>query len=218
MTKKIVFIGLTAMLYSLTAAYAGTMGNTLAAPSLSSLYLGAFGGYGLINGAYKQDGNFAQGMLTLGFRAAEYKHFMFGIEGGVQSGNNLRLNASPDIIEAAGGLPIQGNLKPVLDLLVTLKSALPTYQPVSLILKGGIAYRQLQFTDRTSIQDTLSSVNGEFQAGLGYQITDHAMLTAFYQGIYSSRNAGITINSASDTLMSAIPTQQAGFLGVEYSL
>ena len=216
MTKKIFFIGMTWMLYSLTA-YAGTMGDTRTPSSVSSLYIGAFGGYGIINGAYKQDGNFAQGMLTLGVRAVEYRHFSFGIEGGVQSGNNLRLYASPAIIETSGGLPIQGTLKPILDFLVTVKRPLPTYQPVSLILKGGIAYRQLQFADRTSTQDTLSRVNGEFQGGLGYQITDQAMLTAFYQGIYSARNAGININSAEETIMSAIPTQQAGFLGVEYS-
>lgn len=216
MTKKIFFIGLTCMLSSL-AANASTMGNALTPSFLSSLYIGAFGGYGVINGAYKQDGNFAQGMLTLGFRAVEFRHFIFGIEGALQSGNTLRLYASPALIEAGGGLPIQANLKPILDFLITVKRPLPTYQPVSLILKGGIAYRQLQFADRTSTQDTLNRVNGEFQGGLSYQITDHAMLTAFYQGIYSTGNAEININNARDTLMSSIPTQQAGLLGMEYS-
>ena len=110
------------MLYSLTA-YADSMGKALRPSFLSSLYIGAFGGYGNIHGAYKQDRNFAQGMLILGFRPVEYRHFLFGIEAG-------------------GGLPIQGTLKPILDFLVTVKSPLPTYQPVSLIVHHLIANLQ----------------------------------------------------------------------------
>lgn len=86
------------------------------------------------------------------------------------------------------------------------------------ILKGGIAYRQLQLNDRTSTyNDYLNKINGEFQAGLGVNITKHVMLNAFYQGIYSNNNANVYLDSAGNTPISHIPTQQAGFLGVEYS-
>jgi hypothetical protein len=87
------------------------------------------------------------------------------------------------------------------------------------IVKAGIAYRQLQLEDRTSPSDSLQQVNGELQVGLGYKLTDHATLTAFYQGIYAGGNAGVSTDATGDnTYISRIPTQQAGFLGIEYSL
>ena len=185
--------------------------------SPSRLYMGAYGGYGSVNGAYNNDGQVGQGRLTLGLHAAEYKNISFGIEAGVQSGNDMRLSASPGIITATGGLPIQSTLKPLLDLLATVKAQFSPRYPLFAIVKGGIAYRQLQLNDRTSSADNLRKANGELQAGLGYSITDHILLTALYQGIYSSNNAGVAINSVGDTTISRIPTQQAGFLGKEYS-
>jgi hypothetical protein len=100
---------------------------------------------------------------------------------------------------------------------VTVKAKLTPRYPLFAIVKGGIAYRQMQLNDRTSSADNLKKVNSELQAGLGFSVTDNILLTAFYQGIYSSNNAGVDLNSAGDTTISRIPTQQAGFLGIEYS-
>jgi len=216
MIKKTLILSLLGLSCSLPAI-SGTMGNVNSTPASSMFYVGGFGGYGVTDGAYGQDGNFTQGRLTLGVHGMNYKKLLLGAELGVQSGNTMRLSASPDVINAAGALPIQSTLKPLLDALVTVKYQLPTANPISAILKGGIAYRQLQLNDRTSSEDNLNKVNGEFQGGLGYNITEHVMLTAMYQGIYSASNAGLSLNSLGDVTLSHIPTQQAGFLGVEYS-
>ena len=128
----------------------------------------------------------------------------------------MRLNASQDIIEATGGLPIQTTLKPFVDALITLQYQFYASRPTFAILKGGIAYRQLQLDDRSSAQDNLNKVNGEFQAGLGFGVTQNVSITALYQGIYSASNPGVGINSTGDITVSQIPAQQAGLLGVEY--
>ncbi|PJD92543.1 MAG: hypothetical protein CK424_05425 [Legionella sp.] len=211
------------LLHCAASAVAGTMGE---ASTLSPFYVGAFGGYGKINGAIKDDGNFAQGRLAIGARAREpFQHMLLGGELGIQTGNTMRLSSSDTVLDLSGNLPFQSTLKPVLDALVTLKFQVQPESPFAVILKGGIAFRQLQLNDRTSISDSVSTVNGEFQAGLGYRITERMQLTAMYQGIYSNNNANVQFTSvAADdffdigyTTISRIPTQQAGFLGIEYT-
>lgn len=201
-------------------ATAGTMGET---PKLPAFYIGAFGGYGQIDGTL-QGGDFSQARLSLGIRAPQaYKNVLLGAEIAVQSGNTMQLYATDEVIALAGDLPIQATLKPLLDILATAK--LPLYSSFDLILKGGIAYRQLQLNSVSSPQDSLSKVNGEFQAGLSYPLSEHAQLTAMYQGIYSTSNANVQFTSTSvsnffslgDVSISNIPTQQAGFLGIEYT-
>jgi hypothetical protein len=195
---------------------AGNQNNGWWSPA--RLSVGAYGGYGVANGAYKQDGQYAQTRLSLGLRAAEYNVLTLGVEAGVQSGNSMRLAASDVLIATAGGMPIQSTLKPLVDLLLTVKGQLLPNNPLFGILKGGVAYRQLVLENRTSARDGLRQLDGEFQAGLAYSMTSHATITAFYQGIYSGANAGLAINTAGDVTISRIPTQQAGFLGFEYSL
>jgi len=183
-----------------------------------SFYIGAYGGYGDVSGGYKQDGQVAQGRLALGLRAAEYMGVAFGAEAGVQSGNTMRLEANDTLITDAGGLPIQSTLKPLLDILITVKGQLLPNTPLFGILKGGVAYRQLVLNDRSSARDGLRQVSGELQAGLAFNLTHHATLTALYQGIYSGSNAGLALNTVGDVTIGRIPTQQAGFLGFEYSV
>lgn len=199
------------------SATAGTMGSKLSPAPLSPLSVGAYGGYGHVDGDYKHDGNVAMGRLALGLRVKEYNRFAWGVEAGVQSGNTMRLHAASTIIDAAGGLPAQSILKPIIDGLVTVKGQFTPISPFSYLLKGGVAYRTLQFQDRSSSHDTLNKVNGEFQAGIAYNVTDSVVLTGLYQGIYSTHNAGIRLNSVGDLTVSHIPTQQAGFLGIEYT-
>jgi len=195
---------------------AGTMGNINQPTPSPMFYVGAFGGYGTVDGAYHQDGNVTQGRLTLGLHAKNYNKLTLGAELGVQSGNTMRLNESQDIINATGGLPAQSTLKPFVDALITVQYKFHPNRPLFAVLKGGIAYRQLQLEDRTSSQDSLNKVNGEFQAGLGVNVTENVRITALYQGIYSTSNTGIGLNSVGDVTLSQIPTQQAGLFGVEY--
>lgn len=216
MIKKLITRSALGLSLSFTG-FAGTMGNLGLNPAVSPFYIGAYGGYGSISGSYGNDGNFAQGRLALGVHANTYKNWLFGVEVGVQSGNTMRLNTRLNVIDDAGGLLVQSTLKPLVDFLATVHGRFQPDSPLSYILKGGIAYRQLDLNDRSSSQDSLSKVNGEFQAGLGYNLTPHVMLSAFYQGIYSNNNVGAALNSVGDVTIANIPTQQAGFLGVDYS-
>jgi hypothetical protein len=207
------FLGLACSL----AFAAGPINNINQPATYPQFYVGAYGGYGVVDGAYHEDGNVAQARLTLGTRVKEYNSLLLGAELGVQSGNTMRLDASQSLIDAAGGLPIQATLKPLIDALVTIQYQFNTSLPLFLNLKGGIAYRQLLLNDRNSPEDSLNKVNGEFQAGLGIGITKNVRITALYQGIYSGNNAGVSLSTDHDVMISKIPTQQAGFLGVEYS-
>lgn len=202
--------------YSLPVC-AGTMGDITTTP-LPLFYVGGYGGYGTVLGGYKNDGDFAQGRFALGVHAKEYKWWVLGGEVGIQSGNTMRLSSSPAVVNPTTGLPPQATLKPLLDLLFTVKGQVRPDKNLYYLLKGGIAYRQFQLNDRTSTYgDGLSNVTGEFQAGLAMNVTPHVLLNAFYQGIYSNSNAGVSLDSAGNTPISHIPTQQAGFLGVEYA-
>jgi hypothetical protein len=216
MLKKIA-LHLLGLSVSFSAA-AGTMGDMQQASSPAlPLSVGAYGGYGHVAGAYKRDGNVAYGRLALGLHVRDYKLLSLGIEAGVQSGNTMRLSANQAVVNAAGGLPAQSVLKPMVDALVTVKGQFSPLSPLVYILKGGIAFRQLQFQSRSSSDDTLSKVNGEFQAGLGYNVTDHLILAALYQAVYSTSQSGVRLNRVGDLTISNIPTQQAGLLGIEYT-
>jgi predicted porin len=122
-------------------------------------------------------------------------------------------NTSRDL---AGGLYPQLVLKPVIDLLATVR-----YNFISkydLLFKAGAAYRQMQLTDRTSSKDSLRSVNGELQAGLGYQLTKHTRLVGLYQCIYAHARVKYSLTSTGNYIqLGHIPLQQAGFFGVEYA-
>jgi len=214
--KKIIISSLIGVSSGLTV-FAGTTGD-IHPNSAPLFYVGGYGGYGTVSGGYNNDGNFAQGRFTLGVHAKQYKQWMLGGEIGVQSGNTMRLAANSNVVNPALDLPPQATLKPLVDLLFTVKGQIQPDKPLFYLLKGGIAYRQLQLNDRTStLGDSLSNVTGELQAGLGIHITEHVLANAFYQGIYSNSNTGVYLDSAGNTPISHIPTQQAGFLGVEYS-
>jgi hypothetical protein len=183
---------------------------------LSKWYGGIYGGYGVISGMYKNDGRMAQTRLVLGYNLASFwEHWTLGLELGVQSGAEMRVSGSSALISTAGGLHPQVTLKPFLDLLLAVRWDMG--KDFSLFAKGGIAYRELHFKDRNSSKDSIQKVNGEFQAGIGYEISSHARLVAFYQGIYSENHVGLSLSSSGNVRMAHIPTQQAGFLGIEYT-
>ena len=169
--------------------FAGNMGDVQTS-SLSPFSVGAYGGYGSMSADGVSGNSSALGRLTLGVNAKQYNNWIFGGEVCVQSGNNLR----------DYGI-FNYEVKPLVDLLFTVKGQLVEDSPYFYVLKGGIAYRQAT----GFIGDEFSEVSGEFQGGLGYKLTEHASLTALYQGIYANGSS-----------YSNIPTQQAGLLGVDY--
>jgi hypothetical protein len=181
---------------------------------LSRVYVGGYGSYGTIDGAYSTDGEYVQYRFTLGVDAYRCDKWALGFEGGVQSGNSMPIDASTSLINQAGGLQPQATLKPLLDLLATVRWSF--VGKWSLLIKGGVAYRQMQWIDRTSSEDSLKKFNGEFQGGFGYQLTKHARLVGLYQGIYSNNNVSCSLDSQLGVKMHHIPTQQAGLFGIEY--
>lgn len=184
---------------------------------LLPLTAGASGGYAHINGAYNQDGNTGLARFFLGLQLYQLRSMSLGIETGIQSGNSMRLAGNPLVIEEAGGLPVQASLKPMIDALLTVKGNFNSTLPLGYRLKAGVAYRQLRFENRNSARDTLNKINGELQAGLGYNLTPNLALTAMYQGVYASSRTKLQPDATGDLLLSHIPSQQAGLLGLEYS-
>ncbi|MCX6989653.1 MAG: hypothetical protein NTX49_01090 [Chlamydiae bacterium] len=210
--KRLLLCGIASLAFSLHADQTQDHPTT---DKVSRVYVGGYGGYGSIDGMVKKDGQYAQFRLALGVDAYTYKTLTVGLEGAVQSGKTMRVNMSATQQALTGDLPPQAILSPFIDLL-----AVARWNFVSkwhLLVKGGIAYRELQFTDRTSSHDSLRRINGELQAGIGYQLTKHARLVGLYQGIYSESSLGITLSANDDVLMHHIPMQQAGLLGVEFS-
>ncbi|NCX93250.1 MAG: hypothetical protein EBX40_01050 [Gammaproteobacteria bacterium] len=179
-------------------------------------YVGAYGGYGNIDGGYQQDGYFAQGRIAFGAQAFHFTKNRLGVELGVQSGNNMRLSASDTVISGSGGLPIQSTLKPFVDLLFTMTGKFYSDKPFSYFVKIGAAYRQMHLNDRSSSSDSLQQISPEVQLGLGYDVTPQLSMIAYYQGIYSASDANVQLINTDNISISNIPSQQAGFVGVEY--
>lgn len=215
MKYRLFLLAVTALAFSLHADITDPTQDPSISEKTSRLYVGGYGSYGYIDGMYEKDGQYAQFRFSLGVDAIRLKIFNLGFEAGIQSGNTMRVNMNSALEAAAGGLPPEAVLQPFLDLLLTLRWDLT--HNFLFLLKGGAAYRELHFINYTSSKDSLRRVNGELQAGFGYQLTKHARLVALYQGIYSNNSPKLTLSDNSDVYMHHIPTQQAGLLGIEYS-
>jgi hypothetical protein len=176
------------------------------------VYVGAAIGYGQMDDTSETFGDSAAGRLTIGLDVLEMDWLMLGIEVGGQSGNDVRFGE--DVI----GYPIDATLKPFIDALVTAKTLTDPEDPWGVFLKAGIAYQQLQFDNRGSDErDHVQKILPEVQAGIAYQVSKHGKITAFYQGIYGEDDP-VEVVSKYDVSLEHIPTQQAGFLGFEYTL
>lgn len=161
------------------------------------------------------DGQTALGRFAVARQVAQFYSIHYGLELGIQSGNLMRLAISQSTLDVLGGLPVQANIKPWLDFLVTA-----TTEPLmnaSGILKAGIAYRRMQIDERVTIND-LSQVGFELQAGVGMQITDRAQLALLFQGVFNG-NANFAVNAEADTgHLANIPMQNGVLLTLSYTL
>lgn len=213
MTLKRIFI-ITGSVLSLNSI-AGTMGPE---PIQADTYIGALlpwaiiGSLGYVN--YQNtsdcDGQTALGRFAIAKDLLDTRYLNFGFELGVQSGNTMRLDVSEATLDELGGLPIQSTMKPMLDLLATVK-IYSTKNPLFAQIKGGAAYRQWQFDNRNSINN-LSKIAGEIQAGLGYSIGHLASLSLLYQGVYGG-NPNFTVSEACPSgYVSTLPRQQGVLL------
>ena len=187
------------------------------ADPLQNFYAGAYGGYGGMSGTAESSGDFTQGQFALGYQQMLTNHprVTLGGEFGVQSGNSLSLGGNPT--PGGAGIPLNATLKPLFDFLADAKYQLSPRFPLFGLVKFGFAYRQLNLTGVSSASDIANTVAPELEAGFGYNITQHAMITTFYQGIYADSTAHVGIDSSGNPTINNVPTQQAGFIGLEYS-
>lgn len=163
------------------------------------------------------DGQAAFGRFAIARDLAKVRSMQLGLELGVQSGNIMRLDIPQVTLDLLGGMPVQANIKPMIDLLATATTE-PLMNTLAFgVLKAGIAYRRMQIDERVTVND-LSQVGFEFQAGLGAAIIDRARLALLYQGVFNG-STSFTVNTAADTgHVSNIPMQNGILLALSYTL
>jgi hypothetical protein len=180
-----------------------------------NFYVGAYQGYGYVSDMEHNDGQGAMGRLAFGVDVFRCKPLTIALELGLQNGRTMRHEPAANDPYAQFDLPIQTTLNPVDDLLLSFRIPFPC--SFYGILKGGIAFRQVQFYNDDYV-DSLNQVSGEFQAGVGYDLTSRTRLVLYYQGIYADGGTSYTQHSNGKVTVSNIPTQQAAFLGFEILL
>lgn len=138
----------------------------------------------------------------------------FGIEGGLQTGNTIRFDFPEEDIFVLGGVPIEVQIKPLLDILLITRIDIPN-KPLFGMLKGGIAYRQMQ-ADRQSVNN-VTDVAAEIQAVVGLMISKNASINLSYQYIFGTDPTLKVDPSTESGILSHIPEQQALMLGFSYN-
>ncbi|GEM_PF-763422 len=163
------------------------------------------------------DGKTVFGRFAIGRDLLTLHPIRIGLELGVQSGNIERLDTPQNTLDLMGGMPIQLNIKPMVDLLLTGTTEPLESMPAYGVLKLGVAYRRMQINDRITVND-LSQANFELQVGLGRKISDRLNLALLYQGILSG-NTKFAVN-ADDQIghISNIPAQNGLLLNLMYRL
>ena len=161
------------------------------------------------------DGKTAFGRFAIGRDLFTVYPIRIGVELGIQSGNIERLDTHQDTLDLLGGVPIQANIKPMIDLLFTGTTEPFESIPAYGVLKLGIAYRRMQINDRITVND-LSQGNFEIQCGLGKKISDRLNLALLYQGVLSG-NTRFTVNAEDATgHITNIPKQNGLLLNLTY--
>ncbi|RUR13356.1 hypothetical protein [Legionella sp. km772] len=217
-----------ACLLSLNAA-GGTMGSAVQPAQLPWSLNGAIG-YTWYDNAYHGgagadptaqhaigDGQTAFGRFAIGKQLGMFNTITLGAELGVQSGNIMRLGISQATMDQLAGLPIQLNVKPMLDLLATASTQPLGQTAVFGVVKAGIAYRRMQIDERVTVND-LDQVGFELQAGLGMSLSERASLVLLYQGVFNG-TTDFTVNTTTSTgHISNIPSQNGVMLNLSYTL
>lgn len=169
-------------------------------------------GYAQYQQVHHGDQLTALGRFALGKDIVQLGSALFGLELGIQSGNQMRLRMTDQQTEALGGLLIQTTLKPMLDGLLTMRIIPGFSNPIFLQFKTGVALRRWQM-DRDTVND-ISQSAWEFIAGGGYAISPNASMTLSYQGIFGAKpNFTVDLTNGSGHVQN-IPVQHAVILGI----
>lgn len=163
----------------------------------------------------KSDAQGTIGRLSIGYTFINQAFFMLGLEGGVQNGNHLRLVFPKSDISTLGGVPIDAEIKPIMDIMLSLKTESIGETPLYLWGKFGGAYRQLRL-DRESV-NSVKSFSPEVMAGLGWHINKQVAFTLGYQYINGDKPT-LSVNSNTETgVLRNIPAQQAVLAGFSFN-
>lgn len=163
------------------------------------------------------DGQTSFGRFALARELVHLESIRLGLELGIQSGNVMRFDIPQPTLDVLGGLPIQANIKPMLDLLATAEIRPLMNVPIFGVVKSGIVYRRMQINERVTVND-LSQVGFEAQAGLGAFITNKAKLSFLYQGIFDGSTHFTVDTIAGSGHISNIPAQNSVLLTLSYSI
>ena len=140
----------------------------------------------------------------------------FGLEVGLQSGNRMRLDV-PLVDLGIRNLAIQSTVKPIIDVLATLRTNTLENAALFTQMKAGVAYRQWQFDD-LGYSATLTQIAPELQLGIGYLINERAFATLSYQGVFGG-SPELTVDTATLTAhVKNIPSQNAILLGISFTI
>ena len=126
--------------------------GTFSAPAGSPWSLSGSLGMMQYNNVYGQDGETATGRFGLEYQLLHHDYFNLGLELGLQNGNFMRLAIPEETIKLIGGMPVEVQAKPMVDLLLT-SEFFSDLTPLYVLLKGGIAYRRLKQTFGDSLND-----------------------------------------------------------------
>jgi hypothetical protein len=160
----------------------------------------------------------AHGQTPLGRLAFDYAFTQhLGLEMGIQNGNHMRFALPKETVMTFGGVPVEGTLKPALDILLSartpyLNSDIPLYS----VAKAGVMYRQLQM-DRESMNDLIQNT-AELQAGIAYQFNQHVDVQLMYQYVFGAY-PDIQVDALTEIgHIAHIPAQSSVLLGIRVNL
>ncbi|WP_019218322.1 hypothetical protein [Legionella tunisiensis] len=166
------------------------------------------------SGAIDKARQVATGRISLGYVLTTKTYWQAALEAGLQSGNTLSLAFAREDIDALGGVEVEATLKPMLDVLLSLRSETLIDFPLFSWVKGGVAYRQMS-VDKAAI-NSLKGFAPELMAGFGFQINEQTTAHLGYQILFG-QNPTLTVDEAHETaIIRHMPTQQAVLLGFSY--
>lgn len=181
----------------------------------ANLYGTISGGYGSYSHILEDDRTTGVIRFSLGLDFLANPNTSLGLETGIQTGNRMRIDSS-NAVDAIGVAPVFLEIKPVIDLLATVKFFSTQFKP-NLFLKGGIAYAE-GMIDSITIPNK-NQLLPELQIGTEFGLTTNYSLIVYYQNQFGgqARLEHIDLNNGSAQL-SRIPSFQAGFIGLRILL
>ena len=219
MLKKAVRLLLNGCLLCVSASsFSGTMGAPPPMPMIEVHPWSVTASLGYTSYEYGAHGTGQTpvGRLAMGKALCDFGPSSFGLELGVQNGNEMHLLIPQARLTPLGGMPLEATITPLLDLLATLRISVAPTSTVFIDLKGGAAYRRM-YVDRARVNQK-SQFAGEFQGGVGMPITDSSTISILYQGVYGG-SLDFTVNTTALTgHISNIPVQNGVLVSLNITL